>query len=254
MIKRFFIVYTIAWLIFLFFLAQSVKAEGNVGMTYSQIIDDRSFGATGEYTTPISNRVTFDAAATVNAGDIYNAKINTDFTFDIATVDLKLLVENKVKGYTLDTLGRENTLGVAFTTPIDDISFDVGIGGKNASPFGAPNAYDTLVAEGFNESDLANRGLKSVTPAATGLPFKEGNAVNAFVSTNFNTAGFDTDLKGIIELLGEGDKQHQVHLNFKRKGNIGSVTLTTRIEVGLMRYQDEIHYETALISSAGFDF
>ena len=112
--------------------------------------------------------------AQLQSGDIHNFKLNTDFTVDIATVDVKLLIENRVKGYSLDTLGREQSVGLAFTVPVDDLNFDVGIGGKNSSPFGAPNAYDTLVASGFNESDLAGRGLAKLTPALKGLPFKDG--------------------------------------------------------------------------------
>ena len=90
-------------------------------------------------------------------------------------------------------------MGLAFTVPVDDLNFDVGIGGKNSSPFGAPNAYDTLVASGFNESDLAGRGLAKLTPALKGLPFKDGNALNAFVSSGFERGGIDIDLKAIIE-------------------------------------------------------
>ena len=132
--------------------------------------------------------------AQLQSGDIHNFKLNTDFTVDIATVDVKLLIENRVKGYSLDTLGREQSVGLAFTVPVDDLNFDVGIGGKNSSPFGAPNAYDTLVASGFNESDLAGRGLAKLTPALKGLPFKDGNALNAFVSSGFERGGIDIDL------------------------------------------------------------
>ena len=192
--------------------------------------------------------------AQLQSGDIHNFKLNTDFTVDIATVDVKLLIENRVKGYSIDTLGREQSVGLAFTVPVDDLNFDVGIGGKNSSPFGAPNAYDTLVASGFNESDLAGRGLAKLTPALKGLPFKDGNALNAFMSSGFERGGIDIDLKAIIELAGDGDKQHQVHLNFKKAGTIGGVALTTGWELGLMRYQDAIHYETSLITTAGFDF
>ena len=93
-------------------------AGGSLGVSYSQIIDDRSLGATGDYQTTLANSVNFEADAQVQAGGIYNAKLNTNFIFDISTVDLKLLIENKVKGYTLNTLGtRARALGLAFTVP-----------------------------------------------------------------------------------------------------------------------------------------
>ena len=118
-------------------IGKQVFAEGTIGASFSQIIDDRSLGITGDYTTPIGKRITFEADGRILSGNIHNITLNTDFTFDIATVDLKLLIENKVKGYTLDTLGREQSLGLAFTLPVESLNFDVGIGGKNASPFGS---------------------------------------------------------------------------------------------------------------------
>ena len=229
-------------------------AGGSLGVSYSQIIDDRSLGATGDYQTTLANSVNFEADAQVQAGDIYNAKLNTDFTFDIATVDLKLLIENKVKGYSLNTLGREQSVGFAFTLPVEKLNFDIGIGGKNASPFGSPNAYDTLVGKGFSETELTGKGLESLSAALKGLPFKNGNSVNAFIVTGFEAGIFDVDLKGVVELLGDGDKQHQAILNFKTGGKVYDVNVTTALELSLMSYQEAIHYETAVITSAGFDF
>ena len=80
------------------FATQCADASGNVGVSYSQIIDDRSFGVTGDYETAISDRVKFEADAQIQSGDIHNVKINTNFIFDVSTVDLKLLITNKGKG------------------------------------------------------------------------------------------------------------------------------------------------------------
>ena len=225
-----------------------------IGFTYSQIIDDRSLGVTADYETQLADRVKFEADGNLQAGDIYNAKINTDFTFDVSTVDLKLLIENKIKGYSLNALGREQSLGLAFSLPVEKLNFDIGIGGKNASPFGAPNAIDTLVSAGFSETEITGKGLEALTPALKGLPFKNGNSVNAFVTTGFEAGVFDVDLKGVLELLGDGDKQHQAIFNFKTGGKVYNVNVTTALELSLMSYQDALHYETAVITSAGFDF
>ena len=229
-------------------------ADGSLGVSYSQIIDDRSLGVTADYETQLADRVTFEADGQLQAGGIYNAKINTDFTFDIATVDLKLLISNKVKGYTLNTLGREQSLGLAFSVPVESLNFDIGIGGKNASPFGSPNAYDTLIGEGFSESELTGKGLESLSAPLKGLPFKNGNSVNAFIVTGFGAGIFDVDVKGVVELLGQGDKQHQAILNFKTGGKVYDVNVTTALELSLMSYQDAFHYETAVVTTAGFEF
>ena len=171
MLRRFTITLTIA--ITLMLLFATFGHANSLGFTYSQIIDDRSLGATGDYQTALADRVNFEADAQVQAGDVYNAKLNTNFIFDISTIDLKLLIENKVKGYTLDSLGREQSLGLAFSVPVESLNFDIGIGGKNASPFGSPNAFDTLVGEGFSETELTGKGLEALTPALKGLPFKK---------------------------------------------------------------------------------
>ena len=244
---------SIALSIMLLLFAYAATAN-TIGFTYSQIIDDRSLGITGDYKTALANRVNFEADAQLQAGDIYNAKINTNFIFDISAVDLKLLIENKVKGYSLDSLGREQSLGLAFSVPVETLNFDVGIGGKNASPFGVPNAFDTLVSEGFSESELTGKGLESLSAPLKGLPFKNGNSVNVFIATGFGVGIFDADLKGVIEILGQGDKQHQAIFNFKTGGKVYDVNVTTALELSLMSYQDDIHYETAVVTTAGFEF
>ena len=225
----------------------------SIGFTYSQIIDDRSLGITGDYKTNLTDRINFEADGTLQVGDIYNGSLQTDFIFDISVIDLKLLIANKLKGYELNTLGREQSIGFAFTAPVQQLNVDVGIGGKNASPFGTPNAYDSLIAEGFNESDLS-ADLANITPALKGLPFKNGNSLNAFLSTGFEAGIFEVDLKGVVELLGDGDKQHQVIGNFQTGGKINNINITTALELGLMSYQDTLHYETAIVTTAGFDF
>lgn len=243
---------TITMLLLMMFAA---CAYGNsLGVSYTQIVDDRSLGVTGDYQTELTERVSLEADAQVQAGDIINGQLNTNLLIDVSTVDVKLLVSNKVKGYSVDTLGREQSLGVALTLPVDALNFDIGIGGKNASPFGTPNAYDTLVGDGFDERDLEGKGLDAITPAATGIPFKNGSTINAFVTTGFPLGIFDVDVKGTLELIGEGDRMHQVNTRFKTSGTVGEVEITTAIEVGLAFYGDVIYREVATVTTAGIKF
>ena len=235
--------------------AFSMCAYANsVGITYTQIVDDKSLGVTGDYQSQLTDRVTLEADANAQAGDIINARLQTNLIFDIRTIDLKLLVENKAKGYSIETLGREQSVGVALSVPIERLNFDIGIGGKNASPFSAPDAFSTLTDAGFAESAILGKGLEGLTPAPKGLPFKNGSALNAFVTTGFEAGIFDVDVRGIVEIAGEGDRQHQINMNWRTDGKVGDVLITTGIEIGLMSYQDAIHYETAVVTTAGFDF
>jgi hypothetical protein len=246
---------SIALSVMLLLFAYATTATANtIGFTYSQIINDRSLGLTGDYQTALANRVQFEADAQIQAGNIYNAKLNTNFIFDISTVDLKVLIANSVRGHTLQSLGRSQSVGLAFTVPIETFNVDVGIGGTNASPFAASNAFDTLVGAGFAESAIEGKGLSALTPASKGIPFRNGSALNAFLSTGFRAGIFDVDVKGVLELLGEGDKMHQVNTTFKTGGKVYGALIMTSLEIGLASYQDLIHRELATITTAGFDF
>ena len=250
--KRNFSITTITMLIALLFTACAYA--NSIGVTYTQIVDDKSLGVTGDYQKQITDRVAFEADANAQAGDIINARLQTNLIFNIKPVNLKILIENKAKGYSLESLGREQSAGLALSVPVDTLNFDIGIGGKNASPFSAPDAFSTLTDAGFAESAITGKGLEGLTPAPKGLPFKNGSALNAFITTGFEMGIFEVDLRGIVELAGEGDRQHQVNMNWRTDGRVGNILITTGIEVGLMSYQDAIHYETAVTSTAGFDF
>ena len=139
------------------------------------------------------------------AGDVYKGTLQTDFVFDISSVDVKLLIENKVKGYSLD-------------------------------------------------SDLEGRGLEDLSPAPVGIPFKNGSVVNAFVATGFEMGIFEVDVKGVIELLGEGDRMNQVNTTFRTSGKVLDMNLTTAIEIGLASYRDVIYRELASVTTIGIDF
>lgn len=244
----------IATLLVALIFATGAFAEGNIGVSYSEILEDRALGVTGAYNTALSERVSFEVDASIQSGDVHNAVINTDFIFDIATIDLKLLIANKLKGYSLDTLGRDQSIGLAFSVPIDTINVDVGIGGASSSPFNPPTAFDALVAEGFNESEISGKGLGSITPAPTGIPFRNGNTLNAFLSTGFEAGIFDIEMRGVVELLGEGDKMNQLITTLKTGGKVYDLNLTTAIDISLADYQDVIHREIATITTVGFDF
>lgn len=236
----------------LFFV--SLGYANSIGGTYSQVIDDRSFGLTGDYQTSLTDRVGLEIDAQGQAGDIYKGRLQADLVIGVSTFDIKILTENKVKGYSLDSLGREQSIGLAASVPVENLNFDIGVGGKNASPFGVPNAFDTLVADGFSESDLEGKGLDAITAATRGIPFKNGNTVNLFVETGFTKGIFDIDVRGVLEILGEGSKMHQVNVDFNTSGKISGIVVTSGIEIGLASYLDAIYYETALVTSFGVDF
>ena len=92
------------------------------------------------------------------------ATLITAITFDVSAVGIRLFSNNKLKGYTVDTLGRTNDVGAALVIPTGDLEIAVGVFGRNGNPFGKPNAKDDLVPLGYNEDTLLSLGLDTLHP------------------------------------------------------------------------------------------
>ena len=112
----------------------------------------------------------------------------------------------------------------------------------------------TVHFHGTNSSKRRGGRTSPHILAATGIPFRNGNTVNAFVSTGFTKGVFDIDVKGIVELFGEGDRMHQANTTLRTSGKVYGTVITTALEIGLASYQQEIHYEVATITTVGIDF
>ena len=243
----------LSMLVMLILLCCSLFAHGagNIGFNFSQVIDDQSAGLFGEYEYD-GEGVGFEIDGQLQSGDVYRGKTHAEITFYVSAVGIKLLSDTTAKGYTLDTLGRDSNVAVALTVPAGDLNFDVGIGGKQASPWGAPNALSELVPKGYDQTELEALGLDKVTPAPRGLPFQEGAFLQTYIATGFKRGGVDIDIKGIIQLTGE-EKAHQVLTSFDTSRNIGgNFTLNIGAEVGVMSYQKSIHSEVAIFTGLGY--
>lgn len=241
-------------MILLVLFAHVAYAGGNMGVTFNQVIDDRSGGVVGEYEYN-GDPFDFQVDGQLQFGDIYRGKARAELIFDISAVGIKLLTDITSKGYTLDTLGRSQNVGIALTVPVKSLNFDIGIGGKNSNPWDAPNALDELVPKGYNESELEALGLAEIHPAPKGIPFRSGNFLNAFVETGFEKGNVEVDLKGISEVAGEGERAHELHTRFQSSRQLfDRVNLNVGLEVGFQLYEEVIHYETALLTTVGCNF
>ena len=245
------------WVIFamvLLALPSFAHAEGNIGFTFNQVVDDRSMGFTAGYKTD-GEKVDFEVDGQLQAGEIYRGGGHAEIVFGLGAVGIKPFVDVTTKGYTLEGLGSDQNIGLALTVPVGDLSFDVGVGGKSSNPWGAPNALDDLVPKGYNEDELDALGLRNVHPSKKGIPFKDGNSVNVFIATEFEKANIEINLKGLLEVAGEGEKAHQFNSRFQtRRKVLGTVDLTVAFEIAGQLYQNEIQYETAVFTTWGLNF
>ena len=228
------------------------SADGSIGFSYSQVLDDRSTGITAGYEgqTPLFD---YEIDAQLQSGDIHRAKLHAELVFSLGVVGLKPSADTTGKGYELNKMGSDTNYGLALTVPVGNMTFDVGIGGKSSNPWSAPNAYADLVSQGYDEDTIKGLGLSNIHPTPKGIPFRDGNFLNTFVTTGFKKGRVDIDLKGIIELAGDGERAHQIHSRFETSREIfRNVDLTTGLELAFQFYESEIHYDSAFFTNFGY--
>ena len=230
------------------------ETEGSIGVSYNQIIDDKSGGFVGDFKHDL-NGLSFEADGKLQFGDIYRGKLRTAVIFDVGPVGAKVQAENTFKGYTINTLGRNQDITVGLTVPVGNLNFDVGIGGTNSAPWAPPNAHDELEAKGYDVAVLEALDLANVHPKPRGIPFQSGNFLSVFAATGLDVGRIDVDLKGIVQVAGDADKLHQLQSYFQTNYNIyGNFTATVGLEIALSHYQETFHYETALLSNLNYPF
>ncbi|MDE0685613.1 MAG: hypothetical protein OXI63_22015 [Candidatus Poribacteria bacterium] len=234
--------------------SMAVWAEGKIGFSFSQVIDERSSGAVGEYERDFG-RYTVEVEGQIQSGDIYRGKYHGAVIFDVKTVGVKLSTEGTIKGYTLGTLGRDSNIALALTVPVDNLSFDVGFAGRNSRPWGAPSAKDELLPKGFDEAKLDALGLGSVYPAPSGIQFKHGNSIAALVATELDWHKVEIGIKGLIEIVGEGDRAHQILTKFQTSKRLSDkLSLNLGSELMLQFYRDELQSESAVFTTVDYSF
>ena len=250
MFKRFVILITFMALIF----SQSAFAKGNIGFNYSQIIDDTSWGVIGDYEHD-AGPFDFEVEGQIQSGAIYNGKVDTAITFDVSSVGIRLFSNNKLKGYTVDTLGRTNDVGAALVIPTGNLEIAVGVFGRNGNPFGKPNAKDDLLPLGYNEDTLLSLGLDTLHPAPKGLTIEGGNSINVSAETELEAGHFEIELQGLFEVAGEGQKVHQLRTNLATDGDLPiGLNWQASVDFVLQKYGNTFEYESAWFVGVGKQF
>ena len=214
-------------------------AENNIGVIYSHVLDDMSGGVTGSYGAA-NDIFEFDISGDLQVGDAYDTGIHTELAVDFGyPIGIKGILDAKGKGTQLDDLGFQLTPALAVNVPIKAIDVDIGIGGMASNPFAPETRHSVLADKGDSDlSDVPDKDLPVV-----GLPFKTGTSVNAYVAFGVEAWSIKADVKGLIELWGEGEKQHQINTRFTTGRNFGPIDLFVTFDVSLMSYQDIIYRE-----------
>ena len=251
MLNRFVILIT--FMVTLIF-SQSAFPEGNIGFNYSRIIDDTSWGVIGDYEHDVGP-FDFEVEGQIQSGAIYNGKVDTAITFDVSSVGIRLFSNNKLKGYTLDGLGRTNDVGAALVIPIGVLEIAVGVFGRNGNPFGPTNAKDDLIPLGYDEGTLLSLGLDTLHPAPKGLTIEGGNSINVSAETELEAGIFEIELQGLFEVAGEGQKVHQLRTNLATDGDLPiGLNWQASVDFVLQKYGNTFESESAWFVGIGKRF
>ena len=240
---------TLSTALLLLLLSTTALFADSIGLTVNQIIDDTSWGITGEKQFESINA---ELDASLQSGDLYLGQYHANI---ILLGNIKVFADGTIKGYQLDGLGRQADLGLAATFDAGGLTIDLGIFGRNAGVFATPNARGDLLDRGYAEADLP-ADLANISPAPAGLTFKDGNSINALISTELGPF----KIRALPELFGSGVPVHQLITNYEHDWTLPEVDkrltpeLNLSIELGLQKYDGTIEYETASIVTISIDF
>ena len=208
---------TITLTALLFSCALPVFAGGEIGLTYNRdAVGDQDIGFIGEFEHD-AGFGEFEVESQAQIGDLIRGKIDLSVTFGPGAIGIRPYLHNEFQGYNLDTLGRTNDLGLGLVAQIKALEVEISLFGRSGNPFAPRTALGILTDAGYVEADVTE-AVSGIPDLAEGITIKEGSSLNAAVATEFEVSRFEVEVKGILEVLGEGEKAHQIVSNIGTGG------------------------------------
>lgn len=231
--------------------------ETSVAITFNEIAGNRGWGALGA--VPFKNGHV--SAIAQGGGNVVRGKYHAEINFPVNIFQFKIFTDGVFKGPTIRDLGRQADVGLVIEVPLEhgNAKFPISIGvfGRNAGPFGPPNARDDLENLGYDPNALDGRDLETLHPPPSGLSFKAGSSVNLLLSTEVHLP-YDVSLgvRLMPELAGAGDNPvHQLIItpstSFELRDNIN---LDIGADFGLQTFNDAIETELAILAAVKLSF
>ncbi len=239
------------WLVILLAILIAFPVYANeIGFTISQLHEEIDWGGTANLSGTLAG---LDAELDIQAqsGDLIRGR----YRGEVGLANFKVFQDGTFKGYTLDSLGRQSDIGIKGEVGVGGLNVAVGIFGRNAGEFGPPNAYGTLRDLGYDEATLeAIGGLDTLNPAPTGLSIRGGNSLNLLLSTEFEVADLDVELRVLPQLTGEV-KAHQALLLLQTDYQLtDNLKLNLGADIATQLVEDTIEYETATVATVSLEF
>ena len=238
--------------------------ETSVALTFNEIAGNRGWGALGA--VPFKNGHV--SAITQGGGNVLRGKYHAEVNFPVGVgfstpnvFQFKFFTDGVFKGATVRELGRSADIGLAIEVPLKrgnvKIPISIGVFGRNAGPFGPPNARDDLENLGYDPNALDGRNLETLKPPPSGLSFKAGNSVNLLLATEVNLP-HDVNLavRLMPEVAGAGDNPvHQLIVtpsaSFELRDNIN---LEVGADFGFQTFEGQIESELATLVAVKLAF
>ena len=228
------------------------RAAGTIGFTYTQAVDDASWGIHGDYEKERHGIGKLAGEGQLQSGETYRGDVDIGFTFKLQRIGFRVYSDNKLKGYTLDGLGRTNDIGADIVVPVKGVDVSVGIFGRNGNPFAPRTALGTLTDAGFSEETFDGLGLGEIQ-LAEGLSIKDGSTLNAAVKAEFDINRFEIEAKGLFEIAGEAQKVHQGIVNIGTSGHLfGNFGWSVQTEIETQVWDGTLEYEVTSLCAANY--
>lgn len=248
----------VAFVFAMAFMSTSATAEVDetgIAINFSRFNGQTGWGVNAETPYAVGR---FDGSAGVTgqkSETAFRGRYNANLGTSIHMFRVQSFINGSMRGPGLEDMAIQSDTGVSGVSPGFELlgfkaSVEIGIFGRNSSPFLGDNAYNDLIAIGYLDTDLEKvEGLNKIEPPPDGIPFKDTDSLNAIGSLNLvHESGFGIKFSLKPEIAGEegSDPAHQGVVSFRSGYELGeNVALDVRIDYFLQRYQGKTTKEAA---------
>ena len=233
------------------FAVSGLAMANTIGATLNHGIDS-DFGFYGDYEKQFTIQDKDDPEVkkdifhlglegTLQSGVVYLGNLDIAGTFSLGAVGFRIENNNLLKGSSLDNLANTAGYGGSLVVPVDSLEFAIGIFGKSGNPL------ETV----YELKDVTDPD--SVQVKDTGITIKEHSSLNVSLQTEFDKTilgqEFEMGLRGLFEVLGEGEKIHQLIIDLETGGDFffGS-RWTLQSQVIGQLYGDKFEYQPQFLT------
>lgn len=225
-------------------LAPPVLAN-EVGFIYSQASNDSNWGINADWEKRLTELFKVGVEGQLQSGDVYLGDANFALTLNLP-VDVRFESNNRLKGYSLDGIGSSTDLGASLVFPLGNTEWSAGVFGKRGNPF-AP-AYELTDPTDPTSAELIDSGIEIIEKSSLNLAIK-----GEFDKTVLDRT-IEVGVRTLLELLGEGDKVHQLIVDLETGGKAFGVNWTIQGQIIAQAHGNVIRHDRSIMTGVKIPF